>query len=170
MELDRNVFPIILLIFAVVLIAIKILKARNEYRAKEEFWSCVYKFSGCFQPLADAVAQKDLKVTRKLLASWNRRSKGTLYLHKFYCSVTELPGSDRELEAAARWLEKVEEWGMRHEKKGTLFAVTPEAEALFFFDDGYEPGDSAVVMVPCWYYVQDGTKRCIEKGIARIEE
>lgn len=165
---NGNAFWVVLFILASGLIAIKILRIINEHYAKKEFWDCIHKFSGCFQPLAEAVEEKNVNVTKKLLASWEKRSKDWTYLHKYYQSITNIPGSANELVSAERWLEKVEEWGICHEKKGTLFFITPETEAFFFFDDGYEWGDSASVLIPCWYYIKDGVKRCIEKGTAHI--
>lgn len=162
------------LLLAVLLILILLLRRKSsrntpgeEAEAKAALTENIKQFSGCFQPLFQAVQAKNTSRAQKYLGLWKERTADYPALSGFFDSVCAAQADP--LENAKAWIQTLERWEIRHDLPGSSFTITREHDALYLFDDVYQVGDSASVVRPAWWIQADGQLICIETGAAEIE-
>lgn len=141
--------------------------AQEELQAKEELLTNIKRFSGCFHPLFQAVQGENIKRAQKHLDIWKQQASGFEHLERFLDSLSRAEKSP--LDSAASLMEAWECWGIHHDPAGSVFTIAREHEALYLFDDVYQPGDQARVTRPAWWVRTEDRLICIETGIAEIE-
>lgn len=136
--------------------------------AKTALLDNIKRFVGCFQPLMEAVQDKNVPLARKIMELWGKRSVNFPELHR-YLEALQTAEPDA-LSAAKTWIRTLESWGIRHDTVGEVFEITKEQETRYFFDDIYEYGNRARVVRPAWWTDgEDAYSVCIETGAAEIE-
>ena len=167
-----------LCVTAVLLLSVFVLVAKHrgpnirisseELAAKEDLLSNIKLFSGCFQPLADALQNGNIPLVQKLMYLWQSRSVClpalSAYLSAVYTSNTE------PLIGAQAWINTLERWNIQHDTPDYVFKITTNHEKLYLFDDVYSIGDHARILRPAWWIQQKDFISCIETGAAKIIE
>lgn len=145
-------------------------KGKHQKRlddARRELYAKLMLFCGYFQPLEDACLQEDRDMAEKVLSIWKKKMQDLKALNGLWDEIYR--ENEDILQCGREWLALLAQFGIMHDACGEIY-IRPEQRALYIFDDVYELGDRAVIIRPAWYYEQDGYMRCIEQGLAKVEE
>lgn len=140
--------------------------SKEDPMAREEWLENAKKFSGRYQSLAKAIGAGNRHLAQKHMDVWRDQAGELCNLRRFLDSLcAEKPDP---LDAAAALLRTLEHWGVQHHVLDDVFTITREQEALYLFDDAYEPGEQARVVRPAWWIQTEERLVCIETGAAEI--
>ncbi len=173
-SMNREYMIVFMFLMALVIgsaFAFRVFRIRRQKKAeslaKEDMTAHLAVFAGYYQALYDAVANEDTDTAAKVLDVWKKRMDRMPCLQIYFSYIYN--GQKGKCYAGGKWIAVLHSWGIMQDHRKE-FSVSSDEQELYVFDDVYETGDMAEVIVPAWFYDDGEHLKCIERGAAKVKE